>query len=84
LLIDAGKARQNSEWVTNPARPKYGHHQIGSNVLTGRNEPGMATYDIPNFGRPMSALANTLDLAQKIVAKTNIVAAIAKLAFLRM
>jgi hypothetical protein len=60
-------------------------HQIGSTDLTGRNEPGMAAYEIPAFGRAISALvATTLDLAQKIVAKTNIVAAIAKLVFLRL
>jgi hypothetical protein len=45
----------------------------------------MATYESPAFGRAISALvATTLDIAHKIVAKTNIVAAIAKLVFLRM
>jgi hypothetical protein len=39
----------------------------------------------PTFGRITSALvATTLDLAQKTIDKANIVAAIAKLAFLRM
>jgi hypothetical protein len=60
-------------------------HQVGSSALTGRNAPGMAAWDIPTFGRTMSALvATTLDLAKKIMAKPNIVAAIAKLMFLRM
>ena len=64
---------------------KSADHQIGSSALTGRNEPGMAVFDIPTFGRTMSALvATTLDLTQKIMAKPNIVAAIAKLVFLRM
>ena len=39
----------------------------------------------PTFGRITSALvATTLDLTQKIMAKPNIVATIAKLVFLRM
>ena len=39
----------------------------------------------PTFGRIASALvATTLDLTQKIMAKPNIVATIAKLVFLRM
>jgi hypothetical protein len=39
----------------------------------------------PTFGLVTSALvASTLDLTQKIMANPNIVAAIAKLAFLRM
>jgi hypothetical protein len=59
-------------------------HQTGATALNGRYEP-TATYDIATFGRTMSALvATTLDLAQKIAAKPNIVAAIAKLVFLRM
>jgi hypothetical protein len=60
-------------------------HQIGSTTWNGRYEPDTATSDIPTFGRTMSALiATMLDLAQKIMAKPNIVAAIAKLVFLRM
>ena len=52
----------------------------------GRYEPGARLYVVnPTFGRIASALvATTLDLTQKIMAKPNIVATIAKLVFLRM
>ena len=53
---------------------------VGSPEI-GRYEPDATAI----FGRAMSALvATTLDLAQKIMANPNIVAAIAKLVFLRM
>jgi hypothetical protein len=61
------------------------NHQIGSSALTGRKKSAVATFDIPVCSRARSALvATTLDLAQKSVAKPKIVAAIAKLVFLRM
>jgi hypothetical protein len=70
--------------VTGSAASVRADHQIGSAALNGRYEP-TATYIIATLGRSMSALvATTLDLAQKIVAKPSIVAAIAKLVFLRM
>jgi hypothetical protein len=61
-------------------------YQTGSTDCMGRYGLGARLYVVnPTFGRITSALvATTLDLTQKIMARPNIVATIAKLVFLRM
>jgi len=73
-------------WLPSRLSTQQIDYQTGSTDCMGRYEPGARLYVVnPTFGRIASALvATTLDLTQKIMAKPNIVATIAKLVFLRM
>jgi hypothetical protein len=77
LRSPAGSWLPSTQWID---------YQTGSTDCMGRYELGARLYVVsPTFGRITSALvATTLDLTQKIMAKPNIVATIAKLVFLRM